>query len=170
MTNGNQDEPLFSAVLTPHRSLSGKGFTALMLAIGASSLTAGLIFWLAGAWPVVGFMGLDVLAVYVAFRVSYRAARAFEHVEMTRNSLVIRKVDAKGNSRVYRFHPYWARLEVDHSYGKGVTDIRLTSHGRRISLGSFLGPDDRDSFAAAFADALKSARSYPLQESGGSAA
>jgi uncharacterized membrane protein len=170
MTTGNQDEPLFSAVLTPHRSLTRNGFIAVMLGIGASSLTAGLIFWFAGAWPVVGFMGLDVLAVYFAFRLSYRAARAFEHIEMSRNSLVIRKVDAKGNSRIYRFHPYWARLEIEHSYATGITEIRLTSHGRRVSLGSFLGPDDRDSFAAAFADALKNARSYPVQESGGSAA
>lgn len=153
-----KEEPIFSAVLTPHRSLSPAGFLLLMTGIGACSFGAGLAFWLIGAWPVVGFMGLDVALVYLAFRVSYSSARICEEVELTRSSLIVRKVDAKGRAREFRFHPYWARLEVERT-AEAVVGLRITSHGRRLPLGRFLGPADRESFAAALGEALRSARS-----------
>jgi uncharacterized membrane protein len=156
----NQDAaeaPIFSAVLTPHRSLGPGGFVLVMTALGLSSFAAGLAFWLMGAWPVMGFMGLDVALVYGAFRLSYRSARAFEEVELTRNTLLVRKVDAKGRKREFRFHPYWARLEIERS-DESVVGLRIASHGRRLALGRFLGPADRESFAAALGDALRVAR------------
>ena len=72
---------LFSAIITPHRSLSGKGFLAVMALVGSLSFIGGMFFFLMGAWPVVGFLGLDVALVYWAFRANYRAAAAFEHRE-----------------------------------------------------------------------------------------
>ena len=65
---------LFSALLTPHRSLSPTGFLLFMVVLGGISFTTGIMFLLAGAWPVFGFFGLDVIAVYIAFRANYRAA------------------------------------------------------------------------------------------------
>ena len=80
MTSGNAqspdtapDVPLFSAIITPHRSLSSIGFLVLMAAIGIVSFLAGILFLVLGAWPVVGFFGLDVLLIYWAFRINYRA-------------------------------------------------------------------------------------------------
>ena len=43
-----------------------------MVAIGAVSFVAGVVFLLMGAWPVFGFFGLDVLLLYWAFRLNYR--------------------------------------------------------------------------------------------------
>ena len=71
MTSGNDpfpNPPLFSATITPHRSLGRKGFIIVMCAIGGISFIAGLVFLIAGAWPVMGFFGLDVLLVYWAFQ------------------------------------------------------------------------------------------------------
>ena len=67
-----REPTIFSAVLTPHRSLSRKGFLALMLVAGGISLVTGTTFLLAGAWPVFGFCGLDVLLLYWALKLSYR--------------------------------------------------------------------------------------------------
>src|ERR1700745_771026 len=64
-----QEPAIFSAVLTPHRSLSRKGFLALMLVAGGASLAMGTTFLLVGAWPVFGFCGLDVLLLYWALQV-----------------------------------------------------------------------------------------------------
>ena len=61
---------LFSALLTPHRALSRTGFLVLMGFVGAVSFIAGVAFLLMGAWPVFGFFGLDVLAIWWAFRVN----------------------------------------------------------------------------------------------------
>ena len=70
------DEPtLFAARLKPHRSLTRTGFIAVMAVLGGVSFTVGSIFLMKGAWPIFGFLGLDVLLVYLAFRANFRSAR-----------------------------------------------------------------------------------------------
>ena len=69
------EEPAFSAVLTPHRSLGPRGFLLLMAAVAVASFTTGLVFLLAGAWPVIAFLAADVLLIYWAFLLSYRSGR-----------------------------------------------------------------------------------------------
>ncbi len=86
MTDGNHpdDEPtLFSAHLSPHRSLGPKGFTILLVVMCAVSFAAGMAFLMIGAWPVFGFFGLDVLLLYWAFKINYARALAFEEFAMT---------------------------------------------------------------------------------------
>src|SRR4051794_21018237 len=108
------DEPaLFSAVLTPHRSLSATGFLLVMVLVGGVSFVAGLVFLLMGAWPVFGFFGLDVLLVYVAFRANYRAATAFERVSVTPSELRVRKVSHRGKVSEWTLNPLWVRIERD---------------------------------------------------------
>jgi len=130
----------------------------LMAAIGGCSFFTGTLFWAIGAWPVVGFLGLDVALVYLAFRLNYRSARAFEEIELSADRLSVHQVDPAGHDREYSFNPYWTRLEVDRSPEWGVTAIRLAAGSRRLAIGKFLNPDDRDSFSAAFAAALGRAR------------
>jgi len=55
---------LFSALVTPHRSLSRVGFFVLMAVITAVSFAGGMVFYLVGAWPVGFFFGLDALLIY----------------------------------------------------------------------------------------------------------
>ena len=38
---------------------------------------------LAGAWPVIGFFGLDVALIYLAFKLNYRSGRLYETIELT---------------------------------------------------------------------------------------
>src|SRR4026209_2898607 len=78
-----QGQTRFSAVLTPHRSLGPKGFMVLMGAVCAVSFGTGLLFYLLGAWPVIGFMGLDVALIYIAFRLNYRPARLSQTEPLT---------------------------------------------------------------------------------------
>src|SRR3954463_14744656 len=102
MTPGNDfDEPpqpkIFSALLTPHRSLSRTGFLVLMGFVGIVSFVAGVAFLLMGAWPVLGFFGLDVLAIYWAFRINFRHAEATEEIRMTPSELRVRRVSHRGH-------------------------------------------------------------------------
>ena len=89
--DGLSEPPLFSAIITPHRSLSRRGFLLVMTLVGGFSFMGGMFFFLLGAWPVVGFLGLDVLLVYWAFRANYRAAAAFEEVTVTPSVLRLRR-------------------------------------------------------------------------------
>jgi uncharacterized membrane protein len=158
------DEPtLFSAVLTPHRSLGRTGFLAVMLLIGGISFAAGLVFFIAGAWPVVGFLGLDVLLIYVAFKVSYRTAAAYEQVTVTPSALTVRKVSHRGEVAEWTLNPVWVRLQHETHDEFGLERLFLVSHGRRLPIATFLGPKEKASFATALSAALGEARRGPTR-------
>src|SRR5579862_3498441 len=152
------ESPLFNAVLTPYRSLTPAGFNAVMAVFVIGSFTIGLAFWLLGAWPVVGFCGLDIAALQFAFRLSYRSARMAEEIRLTRQLLSIKKIGADGFAVETGFNPYWARLEVDRHPAIGVTALRIASHGHRLDVGRFLGPREREKFADSLGAALAKIR------------
>jgi uncharacterized membrane protein len=158
-----REPPLFSAIITPHRSLNRTGFLALMLVIGALSFAAGLVFYIAGAWPVVGFLGLDVLLIYWAFRANYRAAAAYEEVTVMPSELTVRKVSPRGDVKEWRLNPVWTRLDRETHAEYGIERLFLVSHGRRLPIAGFLGPEEKESFAAALTAALWEARRGPTR-------
>jgi len=152
------EAPLFRALLVPHRSLGRKGFLVLMGVLVGFWIAFGLVFLSLGAWPVFGFFGLDVLAIWLAFRWNYRAARAREEVEVSRVALDIRKVAPSGRTQAFRFNPFWARFEIARHDEIGITRMAVTGEGRSVPIGAFLNPEDRESFATAFGRALKLAK------------
>jgi uncharacterized membrane protein len=149
---GADPNVLFDAVITPHRSLRPRGFAVVMTVMGAAGFACGIAFMAAGAWPVVGFMALAVALVYLAFRINYSAARAVEHVKLTRNELTIQRLDRRGRGIEIAIQPYWLQVEVADSHG--AAEIRLRSHGRTYTVGSFLSPAERIDFADALREAL----------------
>ncbi len=160
--NDPRPEPtIFSAILTPHRSLSPAGFLLLMSCLGAASFVTGMVFILLGAWPVFGFLGLDVLLVYLAFRANYRAAAAYEEVTVTPSELTVRKVTPRGRVREWTANPVWVRLQQDIHEEFGIERLFLISHGQRLAIAGFLGPKEKQSFAQALSEALGEARRGP---------
>jgi len=159
----NSEPTLFSATLTPHRSLSRKGFVVLMTGVSIISFIAGMVFLIAGAWPVFGFFGLDVLLIYWAFKANYRAAAEYEQVMVTPSELKFRKVSAKGVARELTLNPLWVRLERETHEEFGVQKLFLTFRDRRLSIGHFLSPDEKGSFSTALTAALSEARRGPTR-------
>jgi uncharacterized membrane protein len=157
-TSHAAEETLFSALLRPHRSLGKRGFAVLMGVLIAIWIGVGIVFLQLGAWPVIGFFGLDVAAIYFAFRWNYRAARAREEVTVSRTRLDIRKVAPSGRDERHSFNPFWTRFAVDRHDEIGITRMAVEGEGRNVSIGGFLNPDDRESFATAFGRALATAK------------
>ena len=158
MTEIAADEPFFRALLTPHRSLGRRGFAWLMGSLLFVWLATGAAFLSMGAWPIFGFFGLDVLLVYLAFRWNYRAARIREEVSVSRTRVDIRKVAPSGRAEAHRFNPFWARFNVARHDEIGIVSMQVVGEGRTVPVGAFLNPDDRESFAAAFGRALRTAK------------
>ncbi len=152
------ERPIFQALLTPYRSLGRRGFTMMMSAFCLVSLATGILFVMNGAWPVVGFFGLDVLIVWWAFSASYRSARAREEVLVTRTDCAIRKISPKGVVREAHHNPFFARFSVNRHEEIGITRMSVDSRDVSTEIGSFLNPDDKHSFAEAFQDALLRAK------------
>jgi uncharacterized membrane protein len=158
-----QEPTLFSAVITPHRSLSRKGFVLFMLVLGLASFVTGMAFLLAGAWPVFGFCGLDVLLVDFAFRLNYRAGKAYEEVTVTPSELTVRKVSPRGRISEWTLNPLWVRLDRVVHAEFGIERLFLVSHGRRLAIAGFLGPQEKESFALALSNALGQAKRGPTR-------
>ena len=137
MSTKTQAKPIFAATLTPHRSLTPAGKRWVIGLVAALALVPGVVFYLAGAWPVVGFMGLDVLAIWAAFTVSMRRGKLSEELTLWPTSLELKKIDAKGKQEVLTF---------------GYTTRR------RFQLGAFLSADEKLSLSKVFGTALRKAR------------
>src|SRR2546429_1485063 len=95
----------FERVLLPHRSLPPRGFHLVMLLLGLVSLAMGIGFLAIGAWPVCGFFGLDVAALYLAFRLSYRSARRREVLRLAGDDFTVERVSIYGERRMWRVLP-----------------------------------------------------------------
>lgn len=161
MSRDNADElepTIFSTVITPHRSLPRTGFLVLMAAFGLVSFVSGMVFLIAGAWPVFGFFGLDVLLLYWAFRLNYRHADAYEEVKITPSTLTVRKISHRGRVREWALNPLWVRLEKVTDEEFGIERLFLVSRGKQLTIASFLGPDEKADFARAFVAALNEAK------------
>jgi uncharacterized membrane protein len=148
------EEPVFSAVIRPHRSLSPQGFRIVMWLVCLTSLVAGIPFVVMGFWPVAGFFGLDFLGLYIAFRVSYRQGDAFELLELTPIRLLFRKVSPKGEVKDWQFNPLWTRLdrEIDDEYG--MQKLSLASRNEHVVIARDLSPPERETLAEALGRAL----------------
>jgi uncharacterized membrane protein len=170
MTAGNDFDPdaqpeIFSALLTPHRSLNRTGFLVVMAFVTFVSFVAGIAFLLMGAWPVLGIFSLDVLAIYWAFRVNFRRAKASEEILVTPSELRLRRISHRGHVVEFVLNPLWVRLDQISHAEFGIENLYLVSRGRHIAIGSFLGPDEKASFAKALTAALQAARRGPTYNS-----
>jgi uncharacterized membrane protein len=154
-----QAEP-FRATLTPHRSLGPTGFLVLMAAFGAVSFLTGVAFLLLGAWPVLGFCGLDVALLYLAFRLNYRSGRLYETVEVTPERLTVTRVHPGGRHERFDFNPFWSRVRIEER-PDGRTDLRLAARGQELSFARFLNDEEKRDFAAALMAALVAVRGGP---------
>ena len=147
----------FHAVLRPYRSLGPAGFLILMLALGAVSFVTGVFFVVAGAWPVLGFFGLDVALVYIAFRLNYRSGRLYETVDLTPAQLTVTRVHPSGRQEQFDCNPYWARVRL-REWPDGRTLLSIAAQGREHAFGRFLTDDERRDLASALREALLAAR------------
>lgn len=157
-TEQTQAEPgAFHAVLAPHRSLGPRGFLALMIALGAMSFATGIVFLIAGAWPVLGFFGLDVLLVYIAFKLNYRSGRLYETIDVTPAKFAWTRVHPSGRQEQFDCNPYWARVNL-REWPDGRTVLSVASQGKELAFARFLTDDERRDLASALRDALLAAR------------
>ena len=158
----NRSPFLLDAVLYPHRSLPRQGFVVLMVAFGLASFVTGIVFASMGAWPVLGFFGLDVLLLfYWAFRLSYRSGRLCEVVRVTRHQLTVQRVQPGGRRQTWSFQPAWARVDLLRPEEHDCT-LQLASGHERLTIGAFLPPEERVAFAEELRQALRTARMWPV--------
>ena len=153
MDSGNGQK--FCAVLTPYRSLTRAGFIAIMALVVGVNFVAGTVFALAGAWPVAGFAGLDVLLVWWAFTRNYADGRLAERIELTPYELVLQRTGGNTKPQETRFLRRHLRVELEvDSKRELIGGLFLRSGIEQTEIGRFLSPDERKGFAVVLRQAL----------------
>lgn len=140
----------------PHLSLGPQGFRLLLGVVIAANGFGAVMFLLMGAWPVSGFMGLDVLALYIAFRISYSQAHAYERISISQAQVTVERADAAGSVTSLTLPSYWAQVEFEGDEEAGM--VALRSHGKSVPVGVFLPGFERAMFADTLRKALREAR------------
>lgn len=157
MTEMPTAQVFFSATLRPHRSATTRGIDIVIALIAAVSFGAGIAFVSLGAWPVTGFLGLDILLLWIALRLNHRAGNARETVEMREDVLRIVRVDAWGRRKEWTFPPYWAQAVLDEERQALV----VRSYGTEAAIGAFLTEGERGDLLRALRRALGKVRETP---------
>lgn len=153
-----ENDPLFDAVLYPHRSLSPRGVRRLIWGVGAALTAVAVYFTALGAWPVLPFFGCELLLIVWAFRANARDGRMFERLRLTPEELTVAHVRPSGRKQQHRFAPpHWLSVDLETRPG-GDNALWLASHGRTLQVGRFLTPEERAGLADALRDALRQLR------------
>ena len=149
------------AVITPHRSLSERGFVVLISIVTLANCASAAVFVYMGAVLVPFFLGLDLLAVIVAFMVSFRAARRIERVTITARDVVVTHETPSWTRVIWESPTAFTRVAVE-IYEERAVALRLALSGKQVDVAQALSPRER----AEFADALKIAISEARLERG----
>ncbi len=153
--------PLFmDAEIKPNRSLSERGFVILISVITLVNVASAAVFLRMGAPFVLPFLGLDVLAIVVAFLVSYKAGRVIERVQVSPAEIRITYETDKMARVVWESPTAFTRLTTERDDENRVMSLRLALSGRETAVAAALSPGERGEFARALEDAIRQARRH----------
>ena len=147
------DSPvLFEAVITPHRSLGKLGLRRLMVALAALSVLVAIGLWIAGAWPVIGFTGLEAgLAIWLLRRHATIDGQS-ETLLLSDDGLRVIRA-ARGSRSEMHVPVAWLRSTLEERAGR-TPALMLRGHGVALEVATSLGESEKRDLAATLADAL----------------
>jgi uncharacterized membrane protein len=145
------------AVITPHRSLSERGFIILIAVVTIANCCSAAVFVHMGAVFVPFFLGIDVMAVLVAFTVSYRQARRVERVTITAREVRVTHETPSWSRVVWESPTAFTRVNVERE-DEQTFGLRLALSGREVAVAQALSPRERGEFAKALEQAIWEAR------------
>lgn len=151
-------DPIIAVQLTPHRAMNRAGLHRVIVLTCVLASIPGIVFFAMGAWPILGFLGLDIALLYWAMTVSLRDGQAREVVTLWPDKLHIRRVSPKGHETDFAFNPFFARLVVERDHEDRIAALRIAAPDRQVELGRFLNADDKARFLKLFAPVYARAR------------
>ena len=137
------ERPVFAATIRPHQSLGRTGFRVVMAGCCLVSVATSIWCWRMGFWPIAGFFGLDMIALYAALKVSFRRGRSFEEVMISQLEVLLARVSHRGERREWRFNPLWTKLTTVEDEEYGLQRLTLISRREQVVVARDASPDER---------------------------
>ena len=150
----SKNKRLYKITLYPYRSLNKKGFFLLMFVLATFSFIAGVMFMLKGAWPVFGFFGLDVLLVYIFFKINFRSGKKKEIIILTKNNLIIKIYNSEKILKTFKLDPGWLKINLI-KLKNHTSKLQISSKNKSIIVGSFLRHQEKIDVIYSLEKALK---------------
>ena len=145
------------AVITPNRSLSQRGFVVLICIVTALNCVSALVFVAMGATWVPIFLSLDVVAVFLAFMASFRAAKRIERVQVSAREVRVIQETPRWSKVIWESPTAFTRV-AQETLDDAVVNVRLALSGKDIPVAQALSPSERADFAKALEAAIYTAR------------
>ena len=147
----------FEAVLVPHRSLSPRGLRVLMGVLVGSLGAMTSVFWLLGAWPVVGFSGVELGLAAVLLRANAAGGRSSEVLLLSSQGLRVVRIDARGRRAERSLPTAWLRVSLEERRGRVPGLVLRAREGTAVlreEVATALGEAEKRALAQALAEAL----------------
>ncbi|MCR5878110.1 DUF2244 domain-containing protein [Phenylobacterium sp. J367] len=151
--------PLYmDAVITPNRSLSERGFIVLISVVTLANVASAAVFLAMGATLVPIFLGVDLLAVFVAFLISFQAVKTVERVQVTAREVRVVRETPKQAVVIWESPTAFTRVAVERDEEDRALELKLALSGRELPVATALSPRERFEFARALEKAIWEAR------------
>ena len=150
----NKNKKLYEITLYPYRSMNKLGFFILMFTLALISFVAGIIFMLKGAWPVFGFFGLDVLLVYIFFKINFKSGKKKEIIILTENQLIIEFYNEKKISKTHYLDANWLKINLT-KFKNEISKLKISSKNKSVIVGSFLRYKEKKNIVKSLKTALR---------------
>jgi uncharacterized membrane protein len=145
------------AEIRANRSLSERGFIILIAVVTLANCASAAVFVAMGATFVPIFLGLDLLAVIVAFLASFRAGRRVERVQVTSRDVRVVEETPREQRLVWESPTAFTRVQVEKDEGRTV-GLKLALSGKELAVAAALSPRERAEFAQALERAIWQAK------------
>ena len=133
--------------LEPSKSLRPEGANLVLVILGSFGLVISGSFMVFGAWPVFGFMALDVLLIYIAFQAQYRRSDRGEEITISDDKIEIKYFKGGICVKTTLLNKYWVKLEHFNSFNR-QSKLMFCSHGKFSEIGGFLSLKEKQKLAA----------------------
>ena len=140
-------------ILRRNCSVTPRQLGAMFVLLSVLSLTVAAFFWSQGAWMVLPFSALELLAVAVAFLMYGRHAADGEHISLRHGRLVVEREEAGSLFRV-EFAGRAVRVDVPADERLLVS---LKEGDRTLEVGRYIRSDLRPVLARELKWALRGA-------------
>lgn len=143
--------------LRPNASLGPVAFLILLGVVGLLSFAAGIFYYSLGAWPVLGFFGLDVFAIWLAFKFSFRAQAQVTYVRVDETHLRLWHVQRGRPDRRADLPTAFVRVTLEEPVTH-ASFLTLEYSGKAWVIGRFLMPERRKALAVDLRRAIWASR------------
>ncbi len=136
----------YKIILRPNNSLSPEDGIKVIAVLMVIVLLVALVFTLMGAWLVLPFAGMEVVAIAYAFNYIHQHSGDYESIAIEDDHVVVEKRNYKKFSATV-YQRYWAQVNVrgvvNSSGLNGKSGLFIGSHGKEVEFGKYFINDEQ---------------------------